>query len=136
MLPDERLPDQKNETTSPALEAQPTTPENERTTKVSAFKGLGLLDRCLALWILLAMAIGIILGNFVPEMGTALQKGTFVGVSIPIGRFYLLISTPTSIDNLFSCRSAGHDVPSTVQDQVRVSPPRFPDPRSLGTNCI
>ena len=53
--------------------------------KVSAFKSLGLLDRFLALWILLAMAIGIILGNFVPNTGPALQKGKFVGVSIPIG---------------------------------------------------
>ncbi|CAO1599417.1 MAG: hypothetical protein LQ349_002961 [Xanthoria aureola] len=94
MLPDERLPDQKNETTSPALEAQPTTPENEGTTKVSAFKGLGLLDRCLALWILLAIAIGIILGKFVPETGTALQKGTFVGVSIPIAAGLLVMMYP------------------------------------------
>ncbi|KAL1953385.1 hypothetical protein VTO42DRAFT_2956 [Malbranchea cinnamomea] len=30
------------------------------------------------------MAIGIILGNFVSNTGPALQKGTFVGVSIPI----------------------------------------------------
>lgn len=53
--------------------------------KVSAFKSLGWLDRFLALWILLAMAIGIILGNFVPNTGPALQKGKFVGVSVPIG---------------------------------------------------
>lgn len=53
--------------------------------KESAFKNLGLLDRLLALWIFLAMAVGIILGNFVPSTGPALQKGTFVGVSIPIG---------------------------------------------------
>jgi len=53
--------------------------------KVSAFRGLGWLDRFLAAWILLAMAIGIILGNFVPNTGPALQKGKFVGVSIPIG---------------------------------------------------
>jgi len=45
-----------------------------------------LLDRFLALWILLAMAIGIILGNFVPNTGPALQKGKFVGVSVPIGK--------------------------------------------------
>lgn len=57
----------------------------EDAAKTSAFKSLGLLDRFLALWILLAMAIGIILGNFVPNTGPALQKGTFVGVSIPIG---------------------------------------------------
>lgn len=52
--------------------------------KVSAFKGLGWLDRYLALWIFLCMAIGIILGNFVPQTGPALQKGEFVGVSIPL----------------------------------------------------
>jgi ACR3 family arsenite transporter len=51
----------------------------------SAFKALGWLDRLLALWILLAMIIGILLGNFAPNTGSALQKGKFVGVSIPIG---------------------------------------------------
>lgn len=57
----------------------------ESATKQSAFKGLGWLDRFLAVWIFLAMAIGIILGNFVENTGPALQKGEFVGVSIPIG---------------------------------------------------
>ncbi|OKO93747.1 Arsenical-resistance protein Acr3 [Penicillium subrubescens] len=51
----------------------------------SAFHQLGLLDRFLAIWIFLAMAIGIILGNFVPSTGPALQRGKFVGVSVPIG---------------------------------------------------
>lgn len=61
--------------------------ENEgRSIKASAFKSLGLLDRFLALWIFLAMAVGIILGNFVQDTGPALQKGKFVGVSIPIGK--------------------------------------------------
>jgi hypothetical protein len=31
------------------------------------------------------MALGIILGNTVPSVGPALQRGEFVGVSIPIG---------------------------------------------------
>lgn len=31
------------------------------------------------------MAIGIVLGNLVPSTGPALQRGTFVGVSVPIG---------------------------------------------------
>lgn len=53
--------------------------------KVSAFKGLGWLDRFLAIWIILAMAIGILLGNFVPATGPALERGKFVGVSVPIG---------------------------------------------------
>lgn len=56
-------------------------------TKESTFKSLGWLDRFLAVWIFLAMAIGIILGNFVENTGPALQKGKFVGVSIPIGMF-------------------------------------------------
>lgn len=57
-------------------------------TKTSAFKSLGWLDRFLALWIFLAMAIGIILGNFVPSTGPTLQKGKFVGVSVPIGESF------------------------------------------------
>ncbi|KAI0161075.1 arsenical-resistance protein ACR3 [Hypoxylon sp. FL1284] len=52
--------------------------------KQSAFKSLGWLDRFLAVWIFLAMAIGIILGNFVPGTAAALEKGQFVGVSVPI----------------------------------------------------
>jgi hypothetical protein len=51
----------------------------------SAFKALGWLDRLLALCILLAMIIGVLLGKFVPSIGPALQKGKFVGVSVPIG---------------------------------------------------
>ena len=54
-------------------------------TKTSAFKGLGWLDRFLAAWIFFAMLIGILLGNFVPSTGPALQRGKFVGVSVPIG---------------------------------------------------
>ncbi len=59
--------------------------QREQHSKKSSFQSLGLLDRYLAVWILLAMVIGIILGNFVPNIGPALQKGEFVGVSVPIG---------------------------------------------------
>lgn len=51
----------------------------------SAIKGLSWLDRLLALWILLAMIIGIVIGNFVNGVDSALHKGEFVGVSVPIG---------------------------------------------------
>ncbi len=73
---------------TPDLESQLPGPEHQevpKTVKTSTFHSLGILDRFLALWIFLAMAIGIILGNFVPNTGPALQKGTFVGVSVPIG---------------------------------------------------
>lgn len=53
--------------------------------KDSVYKGLGWLDRLLVLWILLAIIIGILLGNFVESVGPALQKGKFVNVSVPIG---------------------------------------------------
>lgn len=72
--------------TAEDVEKQRTNAPEEPMAKQSAFKGLGWLDRFLALWIFLAMAIGIILGNFVENTGPALQKGKFVGVSIPIGR--------------------------------------------------
>ncbi|TGO31179.1 hypothetical protein BPAE_0001g00730 [Botrytis paeoniae] len=62
--------------------------------KASLFKSLGWLDRLLALWIFLAMAIGILLGNFVPNVGTALQKGEFVGVSVPIAVCLLAMMYP------------------------------------------
>lgn len=68
-------------------ESQQTPSKNAQDTQnLSAFASLGLLDRFLAVWIFLAMAVGIILGNFVPSMSPALAKGTFVGVSVPIGK--------------------------------------------------
>jgi len=85
--------------------------------KKSSFKSLALLDRFLAVWILLAMAIGIILGNFVPSTGPALQKGKFVGVSIPIGTVltnFWLQQSFTDICYLHSNRIACHDVPNLV----------------------
>jgi ACR3 family arsenite transporter len=60
----------------------------------SVIKGLGWLDRFLALWILLAMIIGVLLGNFVEETGPALQKGKFVGVSVPIALGLLVMMYP------------------------------------------
>jgi ACR3 family arsenite transporter len=83
------LPDSQNNKspTTSDVEKQPTGEEPINASKTSAFKSLGWLDRFLALWIFLAMAIGIILGNFVPNTGPALQKGKFVGVSVPIGKY-------------------------------------------------
>ena len=88
--------------------------------KVSAFKSLGLLDRLLALWIFLAMLIGILLGNFVPNTGPALQKGKFVGVSIPIGTAdpYVSMSVFLADSVNQSCWTACDDVPNPLQSQV------------------
>ncbi|KAK4892487.1 arsenicals resistance [Elasticomyces elasticus] len=61
---------------------------------VSAFKALGWLDRFLAIWIFLAIVVGILIGNFVNGAEDALQKGKFVGVSIPIAIGLLVMMYP------------------------------------------
>ncbi|WPH04962.1 Hypothetical protein R9X50_00785900 [Acrodontium crateriforme] len=58
------------------------------------FKALSFLDRFLVLWILLAMTAGILLGNLIPSIGTSLQKGTFIGVSVPIAVGLLVMIYP------------------------------------------
>ncbi|KAK7750845.1 arsenicals resistance [Diatrype stigma] len=70
-------------------DAAPPTEEKE-----SAFKALGWLDRYLAIWILLAMVAGVLLGNFVPGTAVALEKGEFVGVSVPIAVGLLVMMYP------------------------------------------
>lgn len=65
----------------------------------STFKSLGLLDRYLAVWIFLSMLLGILLGNFVPSVGPALQQGKFVEVSVPIGK------SPGPVDQAAGSRS-------------------------------
>lgn len=69
-------------------------PIDQASTSLSAFKQLGFLDRFLAVWILLAMAIGIILGYFEPSTGPALQKGEIARVSIPIAVGLLVMMYP------------------------------------------
>ncbi|KIW24283.1 arsenical-resistance protein [Cladophialophora immunda] len=75
------------------LEQQPSN-EPPSSVHASAFKNLGILDQFLALWIFLAMLTGILLGNFVPGTGPALQRGEFVGVSIPIAIGLLVMMYP------------------------------------------
>ena len=51
----------------------------------SFVRRLSFLDRFLAVWIFLAMVLGILLGCFVNGVQDVLQAATFVGVSAPIG---------------------------------------------------
>ena len=46
-----------------------------------ALKPLGWLDKLLALWIILAMALGLLLGVFVPSAQQVLNQTKFVNVS-------------------------------------------------------
>ncbi|ODQ64223.1 arsenical-resistance protein ACR3 [Nadsonia fulvescens var. elongata DSM 6958] len=68
--------------------------EEEKPERLSPLRRLGWVDRLLALWIILAMVIGIILGYFVPGTGPSLAKGQFVGVSIPIAVGLLVMMFP------------------------------------------
>ncbi|KAG8629976.1 hypothetical protein KVT40_001595 [Elsinoe batatas] len=61
---------------------------------LAVYKGLGWLDRLLALWILLAIIIGILIGNFVEDAGQNLQKGKFVQVSVLIAVGLLVMMYP------------------------------------------
>ncbi|KAI9836992.1 MAG: hypothetical protein M1819_000641 [Sarea resinae] len=66
----------------------------QRVQDVPPLRALSFLDRFLVVWILLAMVTGILLGNFVPSTGRALQRGQFVGVSIPIAVGLLTMMYP------------------------------------------
>ncbi|NEE07852.1 arsenical-resistance protein, partial [Streptomyces sp. SID7499] len=50
----------------------------------SIVRKLSTLDRWLAVWILLAMAVGLGLGRLVPGMNDALAKMEIGGISLPI----------------------------------------------------
>ena len=65
--------------------AQDSPIESSSVSNSSIIKKLSLLDRFLALWIFLAMVLGILLGCFVPSTQEVLQAATLIGVSAPIG---------------------------------------------------
>ncbi|KAL8290541.1 hypothetical protein RQP46_002799 [Phenoliferia psychrophenolica] len=80
--------------------------------KVPKIKSLALLDKLLALWIVLAMGIGIILGYFVPNTAVVLEKVKFVDVSLPLAIALIVMMwpilcrvSPSALLRLFSDRS-------------------------------
>jgi hypothetical protein len=97
----------------------------QTTEKKSVYQSLGWLDRLLALWILLAIIVGILLGNYVDTVGPALQRGKFVQVSVPIGMWTRLELRMAFVLTCHSCRTSRDDVSHIMQNQVRDSPSRF-----------
>jgi ACR3 family arsenite transporter len=55
---------------------------------------LAVLDRFLPAWIFLAMALGLLLGRRLPELGPALNRIQVAGVSLPIGLGLLAMMYP------------------------------------------
>jgi ACR3 family arsenite transporter len=74
-------------TTAPAQGAGPAGDD-------SIVKKLSTLDRYLAVWILLAMAVGLGLGRLVPGMNDALAKIEIGGISLPIALGLLIMMYP------------------------------------------
>ena len=109
-------------------------PTSGSSPSVPPLRALSFLDRFLVLWILLAMAIGILLGNLVPSTGPDLQKGRFVGVSIPIGKNYLLFKSHYILTLCVSHWSSCHDVPHLVQSPLRNPSSLLEDKISLGSD--
>ncbi|MFC5276348.1 ACR3 family arsenite efflux transporter [Brachybacterium sacelli] len=55
---------------------------------------MSFLDRWLPAWILAAMALGLLLGSFVPGIGPALEAVSIAGVSLPIAVGLLVMMYP------------------------------------------
>ncbi len=58
---------------------------DEDVSAVSVVRRLSTLDRYLPLWIFVAMAIGLLLGRAMPNLGAILDRVQVAGVSVPIG---------------------------------------------------
>ncbi|OON72711.1 ACR3 family arsenite efflux transporter [Streptomyces tsukubensis] len=79
------------------MTTEPTTtpPADERRDgDASIVRKLSTLDRYLAVWILLAMAVGLGLGRMIPGMNDALAKIEVGGISLPIALGLLVMMYP------------------------------------------
>ncbi len=72
----------------------PTAPATTSSEETSVVAKLSTLDRFLAVWILLAMALGLGLGRLVPGLDDALAKVEIGGVSLPIAVGLLVMMYP------------------------------------------
>ncbi len=57
-------------------------------------KRMSFLDRNLTLWIFIAMALGIAIGNFFPQASVALDQFSINSVNIPIAIGLILMMYP------------------------------------------
>jgi hypothetical protein len=113
--------------------------ETPSQSKKSVYAGLGWLDRLLALWIFLAIVIGIVLGNFVDGIEPALQRGKFVQVSVPIGELeqHSALILKNKADSFsVSCWATRYDVSYSMQSQIRNSASSILPPPDMDTAWI
>lgn len=61
-----------------------TAPTSNELAEAPILQRLSTLDRFLPVWIVAAMALGLLLGRLYPDLGTALDRVQVAGVSVPI----------------------------------------------------
>ena len=68
--------------------------DNSAETASPVMQEMSFLDRWLAVWIILAMGLGLALGRFVPGLNAVLDSMTVGGISIPIAVGLLVMMYP------------------------------------------
>ena len=58
--------------------------------KESKTEGISSFQKYLSVWVLLCMAVGILIGKFLPAIPTFLDKLSIAVISIPILLFHML----------------------------------------------
>ena len=71
-----------------------TTAANPALTGVPVMRQMSFLDRWLAVWIVLAMGAGLLLGRFIPGLDTVLESLSIGGISVPIAVGLLVMMYP------------------------------------------
>ncbi|KAF8490895.1 sodium bile acid symporter family-domain-containing protein [Gautieria morchelliformis] len=69
-------------------------PEHVNLSSKALLRSLSFLDRFLAVWILLFMVLGVIIGNYAPNVQQAFQLVTFNSVSLPIAIGLIVMMWP------------------------------------------
>ena len=57
-------------------------------------KRLGFLDRYLTLWIFLAMALGVLIGAWIPGVSDSIDLIAYKGINIPIATGLIVMMYP------------------------------------------
>ncbi len=65
-------------------------------------EGLGVFEKYLTLWIAICIALGLLVGRFLPEFGQFMDSLKFRQLSIPIGILLFLMMYPTVLGIRFS----------------------------------